>query len=153
MRARVLGGVAAGALIVAFAGVGTAQPPAPAPWATACSARLEQTRVELARTVPWAARASVGIQPTTWPGWFVHYASDDGRVSAMIETYATGPGPGWLPAGRGECFDESEPGPQLHEVRNYDGRQAQVEVTRAPRRQRALIGAALRAALDDCAAL
>lgn len=34
-----------------------------------------------------------------------------------------------------------------------DGRQAQVEVTRAPRRQRALIGAALRAALDECATL
>lgn len=156
MRSPFVVWVAVGGAVLALAGSGAAQPPAapsPAPWTAACTARLERARAELVRVAPWAGRGSIELLPTTWPGWFLSYQTDDGRLFAMIEDYTTGPGPGWVPAGRGECFDESEPPPAVALVRNYAGRQAQIQITRAPRRARDALVAILRAALDDCSAL
>ncbi len=122
-------------------------------WAARCERRLGRARAELAAIAPWAARAEIETEALTAPmrGWIVRYDTDDGRAYAMIEDYPGATRGRWDIAPRGECFDESEPPPQLSIFRNYDGRQAQIRVDGAPHATRVAIARTLRAALNECA--
>lgn len=139
-----------GVVIAADAPAAAGQAPT---WADRCVARLTRASTDLSRIAAWAGGGTPRIIPITSPytGFLVVYDGSARHLFAMIEDYPGTTLEPWSDAGLGECPDESARPPDYHGVRNYAGRQAQIEIGRASARTRAAIVAVLQAALDECA--